>query len=83
MQQVAVAVFDVHEVRADVPRDLRSTDVILNEPLDFVVGKDLRIACDLELRIENRMPKRNARFIGRFAIGFAEAPRVRELKADH
>ena len=82
VQQIAVAMLQVHEVRAHVPRELRRADEVLDEPLNLVVGEDLRVARDLELRVENRMPERDTRLVGRLPVRFAETSRVCELESD-
>ena len=39
IQQVAVALLHVDEVEPDLDRELRRRDVVIDEPLQFVVGK--------------------------------------------
>ena len=82
VQQVAVTMFEVHEVGAHVPCNLRRRDVAFDQPLDFIVGKNLFIARDLEFLVEDRMAIGHPRLHADFVIRFAEAARVRELKTD-
>ena len=77
-----MAMLDIHEVRADVPGDLRRPGVILDKPLQLAVGPDLRIARHLEGPVEDRMPIGDARFEAELVIRFAETAGVRQLEAD-
>src|SRR5438477_1625189 len=78
-----MAMLDVHEVSADLPRNLCRADITSNEVLDFSVSKYLRIGRHVEVSGQNRMPIRHPRFQPRLFIRFAKPPRVRELEADH
>src|SRR5438874_2676830 len=78
-----MAMLDVHEVSADLPRNLCRADITSNEVLDFSVSKYLRIGRHVEFSVQNRMPIRHPRFQPRLFIRFAKPPRVRELEADH
>src|SRR6185503_20126518 len=80
VQQVTVAMLEVHEVRADLGRNLRRAHVALDEFLDLAVTENLRVACDVELLVENRMTIGHARFPALLVIRSAEASRVGELK---
>ena len=80
MQQIAVAMLDVHEVRARLARNLCGADVALDEFLDLIIRPHLAVAGDVELAVENRMPERHARLHAELVVRLAEAPRVRELE---
>src|SRR5258706_16229423 len=73
---------DIDEIRAHIPGDLRSHNVILDELLDFAVGPDLVVAGDFEFLVKNGMPIADARLHPEFVIWFAETPRVSELETD-
>src|SRR5262249_23287604 len=73
VKQITVAVFDIHEIRACIPRDSCALNVMFNQPLDVAVGPDLLIACDLKSLIEDWMAVSDARFHAEFIIRFAKA----------
>src|SRR6266516_6635455 len=74
---------DIDKIRANIPRDLCGSDVAFDKLLDLAVGEHLRVARDVELFVEDRMPVSDARLHAELIIRLAEATRMRELKADH
>src|SRR5439155_24387718 len=52
VQQVAVAMFDIDKVGANIPGNLCRGDVTLDEMLDFAIGEHLRVARDGEPVVE-------------------------------
>src|SRR5437868_1521707 len=83
VQQVTVAMFDVHKIRARLPGNARGANVIFDEFIDLRVRENLRIRRDAKFCVEDRMSKRNARLEPALVIGFAKPPRMRQLKSDH
>ena len=81
MQQIPVAMLDVHEIRPRLPGNPRCRDVILDQLLHFRSGEHLRVVCDLEFDVKNRMAEGNARFQA-LVVGPAETAGMRQLEAN-
>ena len=60
VQQITVAVLEIHEIRAYFPGDARRAHVVGDEFLHLRVAQHLIVAGDVELLVENGMPKRDA-----------------------
>ena len=82
VKEISVAMFDVDEVSADVPRDFRGTDIVLDKLLDLGIGPDLIVAGDLEFLVKNGVTIGYARLHSEFIVWLAEAAGMRELKSD-
>src|SRR5262249_43782393 len=81
VQEIAVAVLDVHEFGSDIARHQRRSNVIVHQPLQFVVGENLCVSGDTEFAIEDGMPEGDARLQSP-VVWAAEAARVGELEPD-
>ena len=62
MQQVAVAVFHIDEIGSGFAGDAGRAHIIEDEVIHLAVGQHLRVAGDIELPVEERVAKGDARF---------------------
>ena len=81
VQQIAVAMLEIHKVRPHLTRDAGGAHVIGNQFLHLAIRPHIPVALHLEFVIQNRMPIRNARFVGKLSVRTAEASGMRQLKA--
>ena len=80
VEQVAVAVLDVHEVEAGVGGEPGGVDVALDEPVQLLVVQDRRGAC-ADAPVQHRVALDRAR--RRLPRRATPAARVGELQTDH
>ena len=83
MQEVAVAVLDVHEVGAAVAGHAGGPDVAADELLDIGVRQHLVVGGHVELLVEDRVAVGHAGFPALLVMRAAEAAGMRQLEADH
>src|SRR5690606_2902839 len=67
VEEVAMAMLDVHEVGPGIPCDARRPHVLADQIVEFSVAEDLVIACHSEALVEQWMSKRHPRF-GSFLV---------------
>ena len=72
---------EVHKVRPHITCNSRSPHVIGNQLLHLGICPYIPVALHLKFVIQNRMPIRNARFVGELSVRPAETPGMRQLKA--
>lgn len=82
VEQVAVAVFDVDEVRAGVAGDAGGPDEVGGQGFEFGVAEHLVVAGDPEPFVEEGMAEGDARFETSLIGRSAESAGVGELKSD-
>ena len=82
MQEVAVAMLDVHEVGPAVPGHAGGLDVAADQLLDVGVGQHLVVRRHVELLVEDRVAVGYAGFPAFLVMRPAEAAGVGELEAD-
>ena len=80
MAEVAVAMFDIHEVEAEVPRHNGCAMEFFNDGFDFRVGEHGKISGQFQPPVEKRMVVENARLGTAVGIGAAVAARICELQ---
>ncbi len=79
--QVAVAVFDVHKMKAGLVRKACGAHEIRNQLIEFLVGHDRHIAGNPELVVEERMVVDDLGLEARLGIGAGKPARVGQLQA--
>jgi len=82
VQQVAVAMLEVHEVGPAVAGHARGPDVAADELLDIGVGQHLFVGGDVELPVQDRVAVGHAGFPALLVMGTAEAAGVGQLETD-
>ena len=82
VQQIAVTMLEVDEVRPRPGGEPSGADVVADKTGDLVVGPYLVVAGNVKFRVEDWMPIGDSRLEFGFLVGTAEASRVRELKAN-
>jgi hypothetical protein len=75
-------VFNVHEIKTDLPGQERRPMKVLNDRLDFAVSEQRIIGRQLQAPIQERMVIKNARLRAGMFIRAAVPPRVRQLQTD-
>ena len=82
MQQVAVTVFNVDEIKAQLPGTGGGRDKALCKGGNLAVAQHCRIFCYSDPAVENRVPERGSRPAAAFTRGPGIAPGVGQLQAD-
>ena len=81
VQQITVAMLDVHKIRAAIARHSRRAHVAFDQFPDLSICENLAVALDVEFFIEDGMPIGDSRFEA-FIVGPAEAAGMGQLKTD-
>jgi len=77
-----MTMLDIDKVRPDVPSDSGRADVVLDQPLQLVVGEYLVVARDLEPAVQQWMAEGNARLEALWVCWPTKPAGMRQLKAD-
>src|SRR5437660_1625590 len=80
VQQITMAMLDIHEIRADIPGNLCRRDVRLDKHFNFAVRPNLFVTRNIKLLVQDRMPVGHPRLHAKFIVRFAKPSRVSELK---
>jgi hypothetical protein len=76
-----MAVFDIHELKANSRGIQRGMNEVFNETGDLIIAENGRIVFDTHAAIEERMPVGDAWFGKVMPVGTAESSRVSQLES--
>src|SRR5882724_527381 len=82
MTQVAMAMLDVHEIKAQLPSHKRRPMEVFDDRLDFSVGEQRVVGRQFQALIQKWMVIENARFRAGMLIRAAIPAGVRQLQTD-
>src|ERR1700730_13329950 len=82
LTEIAVAMFDIHEVEAQLPGHQRGTMEVVNDGFYFRVGQDGKVSRQPQPSVQERVVVENTRLGAAVRIGTAVATRIRQLQTD-
>src|SRR5579863_2948895 len=82
VSEIAVAMFDVHEIETETCRGGRRAMEVLDDRADLTVAQQRKFGAEPQPPVEDRMVIEDSRLRTLVRIGTAVAARVGELQAD-